>query len=99
MFGQFEVRQGSAVTMKALLVMTKRRPTVGAKGVLAYAPTGATGDADWVDMGEVEVKRALDGAGRIQVLLTSGEKAAQAGPAKRPAPLAKNTRLRLRWEY
>lgn len=99
LFGQFEGRQGAVVTIRALLVLTPNRPQVGHKGTLACAPTGGGSDDDWLTIADIEVKRPLDDQSRIQVRLLGGEKPLLLPGPKKPTPLPKNTRLRLRWEY
>lgn len=85
--------------MRALLLLSKTPPAVGNKGVLFCSPPGATGDAEWVQLGEVEVKTPLDGAGRIQLKMVDDEKKFVVPGGKRPSPLSKSTRVRLRWEF
>lgn len=92
--GQLESKHGSTLTIRALLMMTKTQPEVGNKGVLFYAPESAQGEGDWVNLGDVEVKKALDANGKLQVKIV-GDK----NTAKKPSSLAKNARLRLRWEF
>ncbi len=99
LFGQFEGRQGAIVTIRALLVMTPNHPQVGHKGTLACAPTGGGSDDDWLTIADVEVKRPLDDQSRIQVRLVAGDKPLLLPGPKKPTPLPRNMRLRLRWEY
>lgn len=99
LFGQLEAKQGPLVTIRALLVMTKNRPAAGSKGSLSYS-TGEDGaEKDWQPIGEVEVKRPLDDRSHIQVRLLEGDKPVLMPGQKKPGPLPKHVRLRLRWEY
>lgn len=97
--GRFESRQGRSITIRALLVMNKTHPEVGNKGVLFCAPPGATGDEEWVPMGDVEVQKPLDGEGRMQVKITGDDKQFVIPGGKKPTPLVRNTRVRLNWEW
>lgn len=97
--GQFESRQGATISIHALLMMTKTKPEVGNKGVLYCAPAGAQGDADWVPLGEVEVKKPLDGDGNLQVKIIDDEKKFVIPGGKKPSPLVRKTRLKLRWQW
>lgn len=99
LFGQFESRQGPVVTIRALLVMTPNHPQVGHKGVISCAPSGGGSDDDWVPLADVEVKKPLDDASRIQVRLLEPAKPLLLPGPKKATPLPKNARLRLRWEY
>lgn len=99
LFGQFEGRQGAVVTIRALLVLTKNHPQAGHKGVISCAPSGGGSDDDWVPIGDVEVKKPLDENSRIQVRLMEANKPLLLPGSKKPQPLPKNARLRLRWEY
>ena len=97
--GRFESRQGLTLTIRALLVMNKNRPAVGNKGVLFCAPPGATGDQEWVPLGDVEVHKPLDGDGRMQVKIIGDDKKFVIPGGKKPTPLSRNTRIRLSWEW
>lgn len=97
--GQFESKQGSTITIRALLMMSKTQPQVGNRGVLFATPVGAPVDSDWIPLGDVEVKKPLDSDGRMQVTITGDDKKFVAPGSKRPTPLARNTRVRLRWEW
>lgn len=97
--GRFESQKGLTLTIRALLVMNKNRPEVGNKGVLYCAPPGATGDEEWVPLGDVEVHKPLDGDGRMQVKITGDDKKFVLPGAKKPTPLSRNTRIRLNWEW
>ena len=99
LFGQFENRQGALVTIRALIVTAKNKPQAGHKGVISCAPNGGGSDDDWVPVADVEVKKPLDDSGRIQVRLTDANKPLLLPGSKKPTPLPKNARLRLRWEY
>jgi len=99
LFGQFEARQGALVTIRALIVTAKNKPQAGHKGVISCAPNGGGSDDDWVAVADVEVKKPLDDGGRIQVRLTNPNKPLLMPGGKKPQPLPKNARLRLRWEY
>jgi hypothetical protein len=100
LFGQFEGKQAGAITIRALLMMTKTQPVVGNKGILYVSPSAgaAKGEADWVPLGDVEVKQPLDSDSRIQLKLVDDEKKF-AMPGKKPGPLPKNVRMRLRWQW
>jgi hypothetical protein len=100
LFGQLENRQGALVTIRALIVTAKNKPQVGHKGTIACTPSGGGGsDEDWVPVADVEVKKPLDDTGRIQVRLSDANKPLLMPGSKKPMPLPKNARLRLRWEY
>ncbi len=96
--GQFESKQGSTITIRALLMMTKTQPAVGNKGTLFCSPANAKGE-EWVPMGDVEVKKTLDPSGKIEVKIIDDEKKFVIPGGKRPSPLVKNTRIKLRWEW
>jgi hypothetical protein len=95
--GRFEHKQGSTITIRALLMMTKTQPEVGNKGVL-YCSAGEGKEEEWVALGDVEVKKQLDADGRIQLKITGDEKKF-VHPGKKGSPLVKNTRMRLSWEW
>lgn len=97
--GQFENKQGATITIHALLMMTKTKPEVGNKGVLYCAPAGTQGDADWVPLGDVEVKKPLDADGNLQVKIIDDEKKFVIPGGKKSSPLVRKTRLKLRWEW
>ncbi len=97
--GQFESKQGTTIAIRALLMMTKTQPAVGNKGMLYFAPADAKGDTEWIPLGDVEVKKPLDAAGKILVKIIDDEKKFMLPGSKKPTPLLKNTRLRLRWEW
>ena len=97
--GQFEHKQGGTITIRALLMMTKTKPEVGNKGVLFYGPPGAHADADWIALGDVEVKSTLDPDGKLQVKCIDAEKKFVIPAGNKSSPLIKKTRLMLRWEY
>jgi hypothetical protein len=98
--GQFENKQGSTITIRALLMMTKTQPAVGNKGVLFCSPAGAgaQGEEEWVPLGDVEVKKPL-ADGKIQVKIIDDEKKFMMPGGKKATPLVKNTRIKLRWEW
>jgi hypothetical protein len=95
--GRFESKQGSTVTIRALLVMSKTKPEVGNQGVLFFSPGGGQGDEEWVAFGDVEVKKPLDSDGRIQLKITGDEK--QSTHSGKKAPLSKNMRMKLSWQW
>lgn len=101
LFGQYEGKQGQAITIKALLMMTKTQPAVGNKGTLYVAPNGKAsgGEGDWVALGDVEIKQPLDGDSRIQLKLVDDEKKFVMPGGKKPGPLPRNCRMRLRWQW
>lgn len=97
--GQFESKQAGTITIHALLMMTKTRPEVGNKGTLFCSPSGKQGDDDWVPLGEVEIKKPLDADGNLQVKIIDDEKKFVIPGGKKPSPLVRKTRLKLRWEW
>ena len=97
--GKFENRQGQSLHIRALLLMGKTKPAPGHKGVLYYAPAETQGDSGWIELGTVEVQKPLDGDGRIQIKMMDDEKKFMIPGGKKPMPLVKNTRVKLRWEW
>jgi hypothetical protein len=80
-------------------MMTKTQPEVGNKGVLFFAPGDPQSEADWVALGDVEVKKPLDANGRIEIKIVDDEKKFLITGGKKPRPLTKSTRVRLRWQW
>lgn len=97
--GQVESKQGTTITIRALLMMTKTQPAVGNKGVLYVSPPGAQSDTEWVALGDVQIQKPLDAGSRLQVKMVDDEKKFMISGGKRPSPLSKNTRVKLRWEW
>lgn len=97
--GQFESKQGATISIHALLMMTKTKPQVGNKGVLYCSPGGGQGEEDWVPLGEVEVRKPLDADGNLQVKIIDDEKKFVLPGGKKPSPLVRKTRLKLRWQW
>lgn len=100
LYGQFQTQKGPTLTILSLLVTSQTAPATGNQAVLFYKPAGPKGDSgDWISLGDVEVKTPLNGKGQIQLTIVGDDKKFGIPGPKKPTPLPKNTRVKLRWQW
>jgi hypothetical protein len=99
LYGQFQAQKGPTITILSLLVTSQTAPAAGNQAVLFYKPTSPKGDGDWIPLGDVEVKTPLDKSGKLQITIVGDEKKFGIPGPKKPLPIPKNTRVKLRWQW